>query len=103
MLSRKQPMRKAARYKVWASSRSRSRRLCHLISGASARRGSSKAEPLKSLHKINRVDAGGADHDAPPGEQREAAVLDVAQKRLDHDPAEDERKDVADGNRQDIA
>src|SRR5665213_36654 len=103
MSSRKQQSRTAARCKDWASSRSRSRQSCRLISGASARPGSSKAGPPKSLHKINCVDASGADHDAPPGEQREGMALDVAQERLDHDPAENEREDEADGNEQNIA
>ena len=33
-----------------------------------------------------------AEQDAPPGEQREAVALHVAQERLHHDPAEDERE-----------
>ena len=40
-----------------------------------------------------------ADDDAPPGEQREAVALHVAEERLHHDPGADERHREADRDR----
>ena len=44
-----------------------------------------------------------ADDDAPPGEQREAVALHVAEERLHHDPGADERHREADRDQDRIA
>jgi uncharacterized protein YbjT (DUF2867 family) len=94
----------AARSKGSASCRSRSPRSCRLICGASARPASSARTRRKSLQpQRQRDEPERADHDPPPGEQRKAVARDVAEQRLDHEPAADEGHRKADGDDREIA
>ena len=69
----------------------RSPRSCRPICGAFAAPGSSGSSRSSRLSAGNRSrTAGAADHDPPPGEQREAVTLHVFEQRPHHDPAEDE-------------
>src|SRR5580704_16083666 len=61
-----------------------------------------RTKPLSHPQR-QRDQAERADDDAPPGEQRKAVPRDVAEQRLDHEPAADERHRKADGDEQRVA